>query len=73
MGEFDGLVAVVTGGASGLGAATASLLLERGARVAILDRSIEGAPSGARAMVCNVTDSASVDHAIGEVDTHDPT
>lgn len=67
MGEFDGLVAVVTGGASGLGAATAALLLERGARVAILDRSIEGAPSGARVMVCDVTDSASVDHAIDEV------
>jgi NAD(P)-dependent dehydrogenase (short-subunit alcohol dehydrogenase family) len=67
MREFDGLTAIVTGGASGLGAATASLLLERGARVAILDRSIEGAPSGVLAVECDVTDSASVDHAIVKV------
>jgi NAD(P)-dependent dehydrogenase (short-subunit alcohol dehydrogenase family) len=67
MGEFDGLTAIVTGGASGLGAATASLLLERGARVAILDRSIDGAPSGVLAVECDVTDSASVDHAIVKV------
>ncbi|MFZ4486203.1 MAG: SDR family NAD(P)-dependent oxidoreductase [Candidatus Nanopelagicales bacterium] len=67
MREFDGLTAIVTGGASGLGAATASLLLERGARVAILDRSIEGAPSGVLAVECDVTDSPSVDHAIVKV------
>ncbi len=30
MAEFDGLVAVVTGSASGIGAATAALLAERG-------------------------------------------
>ncbi len=40
MSEFDGLVAVVTGGGSGIGAATAALLTERGARVAILDRDV---------------------------------
>ena len=67
MTEFDGLVALVTGGASGLGAATASLLLERGARVAVLDRSIDGAPSGVMAVQCDVTDAASVDEAVGEV------
>jgi NAD(P)-dependent dehydrogenase (short-subunit alcohol dehydrogenase family) len=67
MTEFDGLVALVTGGASGLGAATASLLLERGARVAVLDRSIDGAPSGVMTVQCDVTDAASVDQAVGEV------
>jgi 2-keto-3-deoxy-L-fuconate dehydrogenase len=36
--EFDGLSALVTGGASGIGLATAHLLAARGARVAILDR-----------------------------------
>ena len=35
--EFAGLSAVVTGGASGIGLATATLLAERGARVACLD------------------------------------
>ena len=35
--EFTGLVALVTGGASGLGEATATALAARGARVAILD------------------------------------
>ena len=35
--EFEGQVAVVTGGARGIGRAIVSLLLRRGARVAILD------------------------------------
>ena len=36
--EIDGASAVITGGASGLGAATAVALATRGARVVILDR-----------------------------------
>ena len=35
--EIDGAVAVVTGGASGLGLATVNTLLKRGAAVVILD------------------------------------
>jgi NAD(P)-dependent dehydrogenase (short-subunit alcohol dehydrogenase family) len=35
--EFEGLVAAVTGGASGIGKAVATLLAERGAQVAVLD------------------------------------
>lgn len=38
MTDFTGLVAVVTGGASGIGAATAAELAARGARVAVIDR-----------------------------------
>jgi len=67
MSEFDGLVAVVTGGASGIGAATASVLMERGARVAVLDRDPQGSPAGAKAMTCDVADATSVDRAIDEV------
>ena len=37
MSEFEGLVAAVTGGASGIGQAVATLLAERGAQVAVLE------------------------------------
>ena len=67
MTEFDGLVAVVTGGASGIGAATARLLQERGARVAVLDRGTDGAPDGVLALLCDVTDAVAVDAAVGTV------
>ncbi|MET0520877.1 MAG: SDR family oxidoreductase [Jiangellaceae bacterium] len=67
MNDFDGLVAVVTGGASGIGAATASLLLSRSARVAVLDRDTEGAPDGTTAIRCDITDSDAVDAALRTV------
>jgi NAD(P)-dependent dehydrogenase (short-subunit alcohol dehydrogenase family) len=57
MSDFDALVAVVTGGASGIGAATAALLAARGATVAVLDL----------ATGCDVGDAASVDAAVGRV------
>ncbi|MGY1784352.1 SDR family NAD(P)-dependent oxidoreductase [Geodermatophilus sp. SYSU D00698] len=67
MAEFEGLVAVVTGGASGIGAATARLLRQRGARVAVLDRATDAAPEGALAVPCDVTDPAAVDAAVATV------
>ncbi|GAB3197030.1 SDR family oxidoreductase [Geodermatophilus arenarius] len=67
MAEFDGLVAVVTGGGSGIGAATARLLQERGARVAVLDRATDAAPEGVLAVPCDVTDPAAVDAAVATV------
>jgi len=67
MGEFDGLVAVVTGGASGIGATTAAMMLERGGQVAVLDRVTNGVPTGALSVGCDVADIASVDAAISAV------
>ncbi|MFI2510529.1 SDR family NAD(P)-dependent oxidoreductase [Streptomyces sp. NPDC018972] len=64
MSDFEGLTALVTGGASGIGRATADLLAERGATVAVLDLdpSTVGEPlTGHRA---DVTDDASVRAAV---------
>jgi 2-keto-3-deoxy-L-fuconate dehydrogenase len=67
MNDFEGLVVVVTGGASGIGAATAALLQKRGARVAVLDRDPAGTPEGLLAVPCDVTDRDAVETAIERV------
>ncbi len=65
MNDFDGLVAVVTGGASGIGAATATQLRDRGAQVAILDRSYSAVKTAAMLEVpCDVSDADSCRTAI---------
>jgi 2-keto-3-deoxy-L-fuconate dehydrogenase len=64
MSEFAGMAALVTGGASGIGAATASLLAERGARVAVLDREFARPSESIRAYVADVTDDSSVRAAV---------
>jgi 3-oxoacyl-[acyl-carrier protein] reductase len=64
MAEFDGRVAFVTGGASGIGAATAALLTERGARVASFDLSETPPSDGVLAVPGDVTDSRSVDAGV---------
>ena len=66
-GDLDGLVAVVTGGASGIGFATASELRARGARVAVLDRAIDTVPEATLGVECDVTVRDSVDAAIARV------
>jgi NAD(P)-dependent dehydrogenase (short-subunit alcohol dehydrogenase family) len=68
--EFDGLVAVVTGGASGIGAAVAERLLEGGARVAVLDLTIAGANPKTFAVQADVSSLASVTSAIDAVAAH---
>jgi NAD(P)-dependent dehydrogenase (short-subunit alcohol dehydrogenase family) len=62
--EFEGLRAIVTGGASGIGQATARTLLARGASVAVLDLRTDGAPDGALAFACDVTDTGRVEAAV---------
>ncbi|MFE4450487.1 SDR family NAD(P)-dependent oxidoreductase [Streptomyces sp. NPDC056796] len=62
--DFDGLSALVTGGASGIGAAVAALLLARGARVAVLDLAPGGAPEGALALEADVRDDDAVRDAV---------
>ncbi|UKK84078.1 SDR family NAD(P)-dependent oxidoreductase [Sphingopyxis sp. BSN-002] len=67
--KIDGVAAIVTGGGSGLGAATAKLLAARGAKVAILDRDpVAGervaTETGALFAECDVTCEASVKTAL---------
>ena len=76
--DTNGLAAVVTGAASGLGEATARALAAGGAKVAILDRNEEGAKAvaddlGAVGIGCDVADSASMEAAIqAAADAHGP-
>ena len=65
--EFDGLVAIVTGGASGIGGAVTRRLLERGGRVAVLDINIDGADPDAFAVRTDVGESSSVRDAVAAV------
>ncbi|MFJ1709770.1 SDR family NAD(P)-dependent oxidoreductase [Kitasatospora sp. NPDC088346] len=66
MSELQGLRAVVTGGASGIGLATARLLAERGAEVAVLDLDPSGAPKPLHGFTADVTDDASVRAAVAD-------
>ncbi|MEP6560893.1 MAG: SDR family oxidoreductase [Nakamurella sp.] len=68
MTDFGGLTAIVTGGASGIGAATAELLLSRGATVAILDRQLGGTGRPELLSVsCDITDAAGVRSAVASI------
>ncbi|WP_115786810.1 SDR family NAD(P)-dependent oxidoreductase [Arthrobacter silvisoli] len=63
--EFEGLAALVTGGASGIGAAIADRLAAGGAKVAVLDLNPAGSPHFG--VECNVADDASVRAAVDAV------
>ncbi|MEU5041698.1 SDR family NAD(P)-dependent oxidoreductase [Streptomyces griseorubiginosus] len=64
--ELHGLTAVVTGGASGIGLATAQLLAARGARVACLDLTPEQVPEPLVGIRADVTDDTGVRAAVEE-------
>jgi 2-keto-3-deoxy-L-fuconate dehydrogenase len=65
MAEMDGLRALVTGGASGIGLATAQRLAGLGARVAVLDLADE-APDGLLLVRADVADDVAVRTAVAE-------
>jgi len=67
MSDFDGLVAIVTGGASGIGLATARLLASRGARVACFDVNAKDVPEPMVGVEVDVTDDAAVRRGVDEV------
>jgi NAD(P)-dependent dehydrogenase (short-subunit alcohol dehydrogenase family) len=66
--DFEGRVALVTGGASGIGAATVERLRAGGADVAVFDLSGE-APAGALGIAGDVTRSAELDAAVARVES----
>ncbi|ALM53378.1 SDR family NAD(P)-dependent oxidoreductase [Halomonas huangheensis] len=63
--RFEGRVAIVTGGASGIGAAIAERLANEGARVAVLDR--DNPDNRHHWEECDVSDSGRVDRAVEAV------
>jgi NAD(P)-dependent dehydrogenase (short-subunit alcohol dehydrogenase family) len=69
--DIKNCAAIVSGGASGMGAATARMLSQAGAKVAIFDLDLEAAQEVAAeikgiAVECNVVDTVSVEKAIEE-------
>ncbi|MBA2274965.1 MAG: SDR family oxidoreductase [Actinobacteria bacterium] len=67
MSTFGGLIALVTGAASGIGAATADSLEKAGARVGALDIEEASGRQGVLPLVADVTDGSAVDDAVQRV------
>src|ERR1043166_9284469 len=69
--DVNGHAALVTGGGSGLGAATAEALAKAGAKVALLDVHLEAARAvaqgiGGLAVQCDVADADSAEAAVAQ-------
>ena len=67
MSDFVGLVAIVTGAASGIGLATARLLASRGAQVAGFDVNATEVPAPLFGVAVDVTDDATVRRGVQQV------
>lgn len=67
--DLQGAIAIITGGGSGLGAATARHFADQGAKVAVLDLNLDAAQTvaseiGGYAVAADVSDEAAVDSAL---------
>ena len=67
--DFEGRVALITGGGSGIGAATAELLCASGAKVAVFDLNLDGVPDDVLRLPGDVTRSADADAAVSRVES----
>lgn len=70
--DIQGNTAIISGGASGMGAATARLLSQAGAKVALLDMNIAAAEKLAAeingfAIECNITDENQITYALEQI------